>query len=615
MFLLLSFSDLDFGNDIILTEETQVQKHPREIEKLVKALQDPQITVISLAGPENSGKTVTLGLLEKRLEQEESFQRTKIIKIRSTTQVNSLWLSREIALNIQKEPRLEYDQSSYAESSLVGLLGPYDDIILILDLSLNAFSSTGKNVIDYLLKFWKKEPLSKKLRFVISTKTSLWKTSLFLQNRKSYKEIIVEPIEHHEAVQYIKSINETFSKQVARTIVKKIDCYPFYLRQIADADIENIFVCDGKEEIVRAIESRFEELHELLFDPNVEEAVSIVFDCLGEDKQALLTQVLTFANCFGLEQAQRIVHHKIDISDSLFNHLCEQGALFLRRDRTKSKIIVYHIPKIQGDILRKIVDKSEQFSEMYHRALSKHQCLYLELLVQLSNCFMGDAPSKSEELRVLEPFTPSDGVPSHQSLTIEVANERTSRVVAYFRQQHDDIIKSLLYCSHSQENYKAVVTVITQLNVYYFLTYMLCTHESLKIYRKLKREAKGQQDHESLDKLNVYIASLCIDANGQNKYLSEANSLYEASASSLRGNVYAHCIQRMGANKVMECLLLGNGEGKKTAGLEHIKKAKEVFQEKSAGKEASKVYITECTRIEEGKSSNYVIHVTFSNQQ
>ena len=600
MFLLPSFSDLPSVDDNVFPDKIQGQKDPREVKKLVTALQDPEITVISLAGPQNSGKTFTLNCLQKKLEGEESFERTKIIRIRSTTKSDGEWLSREIMFNIQKEIRSEHDHSSNAESTLVGLLDPYEEIILILDLSLNTFSSTGKNVIENLLNFQKNEQLSGKLKLVISTMTSMWKASLFLPNRKSYKEIVILPIGQEEAVDYIKEINKKFPKEVAHTIVKKIDCYPFYLRQIADTDIENIFVCNGKEEVVRAIESRFEELNELLFDPCVEEAVSTVFDCLGGDKQALLTQVLVFANCFGLEQAQRIVDHKIDISDSLFNLLCEQGALFLRRAWTKSKVIVYHIPKIQGDILRKIVDKSDQFSEMYHKALSKHQGLYLELLVQLSNCFMGDGPSKSEELRVLEPFTPADGVPSGQSLTIEDANMRTSRAVQYFRDQHDDIIKSLLYCSHSHENYRAVVDVVTQLNVYYFLTYMLCTHESLKIYRKLKRKARSQQDQESLAKLNVYIASLSIDANGQNKYLSEANSLYEASASSLQHNVYAHCIQRMWAHKMVGCSRFRNGEDQNTAGLNYINKAKEVFQENSDGKEASKVYIAECTRLMAG---------------
>ena len=590
-------------NDNVFAEAFHIQKKPCEVGKLKNALKNPQITVISLAGPQNSGKTVTLNILQQQLENDQSLARTKIIKVRSTEQVDFNWLSREIVRKIGQAPRQDSDQSSYAASGLVGLLDNHDDIVLILDLSLIALSDDGKAFIDELLGFRKKEKLAKGLRIIISTLTSLWKTSLFLQDRKSFEEITVQPIEHNEAVKYISKINESFPKQVASAIVRKIDCYPFYLRQIADADIKTIFVCDESEEIVRAVESNFEELNELLFDANVEKAVSTVFGCLSEDKKALLTQVLVFANCFGLEQAQRIVDHEIDINDSLFNPLCEQGVLFLKRDRTSSKVNLYHIPKIQGDMLRKIVSRSDQFSEMYHKALSIHQGLYLQLLVLLSNCFMGDAPSKSEELNVLEPFTPSDGVPAHQSLTIKDANERTSRAVNYFRQQHDDIMKSLLYCNRSQTNYKAVVEVITQLNVYYFLTHMMCSHESLKIYRKLKREATCQKDQESLAKLNVFIASLSIDANGQNEYLSEANSLYEPSVECLRGNVYAHCIQRMGGNMLLESRQLGDLGGQWKSGSEHISNAKDLFRESGNGKEATKVYIADCSRLFEGKSN------------
>ena len=597
-----------FGEDYedeesFFTGQTPFEKFPKEVNRIIDALKNPNITVISLAGPQKSGKTVTLTILEKKLEEiaPPPMRMTKIIKIRSTSQIDSQWLSRKVVEGIQKQSRSESDQSAFAVSNMVGLLDSYEEIVLILDISLNAFSPNGIKIIEFLLKLRKNEQLSKRLRIVISTMTSLWKTSLFLQDRKAFEEIVVQPLGYREAVEYIRELNPTFSKQVASTLVTKIDCYPFYLRQIAEADIENIFVVEGKEDTIRSIESQFEELNALLFDPDVEEAVSAVFTCLDKDKQALLTQVLTFANRFGLEQAQRIVDHKIDINDSLFNPLCEQGALFLKRNRTKSKVIVYRIPKIQGDILRTILNKNEQLSEMYHKALTKHQTLYLELLVLLSDCFMGDPPSKAEELRVLEPFTPSDGVPAHQSLTIEDANERTSRVVALFRQQHDDIMKSLLYCNISQENYKAVIDGITQLNVYYFLTYMLCSHESLKIYRKLKREAKSQQDQNSLVKLNVFIASLSIDANGQNKYLSEANSLYEASAPSLQGDVLGHCLQRIAANMLSEGLLFGNLEKKKSVIWDNVKKAKEVFEENNNQKKATEIYIVDCSRLMAGE--------------
>ena len=600
-FLDLATWDIEDEIESVFPQGSRPRKQPKEVKDLITALEDPQITVVSLAGPQNSGKTVTLNLLQKELEHHNSFQMTKTIRIRSRGQVDSKWLAREIVDKIQKVPPSEVDQGSYAERNLIGLLGSYEDLVLILDLSLIAISSNGKSIIDYLVQLRQNEKLSRKLRFVISAMTSLWNTSLFLQSRKALKEIIIQPMDYHEAVGFIRGINEAFPKQVAIAIVQKIDCYPFYLKQLAHADIENIFVRDGKEEIVRAIESQFEELNDILFDPNVEEAVSIVFNFLCDNKKALLAQVLTFANCFGLEQAQRVVDHKIDINDSLFNPLCEHGALFLKRERIQSNVLIYRIPKIQGDMLRKIVCKSDQFSDMYHRALSKHQDLYLQLLVMLSNCFMGDAPSKSEELKVLEPFTPSDGVPAYQSLTIKDANERTSRAVSCFKQQRDDVIKSLLYCNHSQENYKLVIGVLTQLNVYYFLTYMLCSHESLKIYRKLKREAKSQHDEDSLVKLNIFIASLCIDANGRNNYLSEANSLYEASAPSLRGNMYAHCMQRMGGNKLMENKVFGNFEVRKSIVSEYVDEAKRAFQEHNNGKEASKVYIAECNKLVEGE--------------
>lgn len=521
----------------------------------------------------------------------------KVIKIQSTNKIDKFWLSSKIVEEIQKEKYIEKDQSSHAIKDLVGLLQTYDSVILLLDISLNSTSPDGKGIIDELLTLRKSELLSKQVKIVVSTITSLWKTSLFLQDRKAFKEITVQPFDYKGAIEYIRERNPSFSSQVAEAIVKKIDCYPFYLRQIADADIYTIFVADGKEELIRSIETKFEELNELLFDPDVEQAVSSVFESLDVEKKALLTQVLTFAHSFGLEQAQRILDHKFEVDDCLFNSLCEQGALFLKRERAKAKVINYRIPKIQGDILRMIVSKRDQFTEMYHKALTRHQKLYLELLVLLSDCFMGEIPIKSEELRVLEPFTPSDGVPAGQSLTIQDANERVSRAVEYFRKQHDDIIKSLLYCTYTRENYQAVVDVITKLNVYYFLTYMLCPHKSLKIYRKLKREAKIQQDHKSLVKLNVFIASFRSDANGYNKYLPEANSLYEASESSLEGITHAHCIQRIGTNQLAEGVRCSKDQELIRIGGEKIRKARHIFQENDQQMHAKQVYVSDCNRL------------------
>ena len=502
------------------------EQRPSEVDLLIATLNNPEQSVISLAGPPESGKTVTLNILEKELCSKQGYEKTKILKIHSGKQEDCNWLTRAIVQEITKQPRPETNQTKYAIRHLEGLLDTdsYDEILLIIDVSLNPWTERGRNILEFVLTLRLNGKLNGKLSVVISSVRSLSKTSLFMQNRHSSKEVKMEPMTPNNAFEFLIQVNPSFSKRAAAYIVQRIECYPVFLNQVAKADLEGLFVVDSKEELLSALECQFDAFLGIFKGDDEDDALEDLFNCLDRRDQEILTQILPFKKEFNIEQAIRVVDSKVSVNESSFNALCEQGALFLTREM-KTKQITYTIPTILGDRLRNIVLKDERLREMYNKAVERHQKMYLELMVLLSNCFMGDLPDRFEEVRVLEPFTPSDGVPENLSILTNDLNERVGRVVMHFRRHWEDIKQSLIVCSNSKESYEAAVSIATRVNVYHFLTKMLRLHESREIYRQLKRRAER---NEHIARLNAIIASFSIDAHGYKRYSSESMSLYEA---------------------------------------------------------------------------------------
>ena len=557
------------------SESTKVphEQRPSEVDLLVATLNNREQCVISLAGPPESGKTVTLNILEQELCGKQGYEKTKIIKIHSGKREDCNWLTRAIVQEITKQPRPETDQTKYAIRHLKGLLDTdsYDEVLLIIDVSLNPWTERGRNILEFVLTLRLNGKLNGKLSVVISCVGSLSKTSLFLQNRHSSKEVKMEPMTYNSAFEFLIQVNPSFSKRAAAYIVQRIECYPVFLNKVAKADLEGLFVVDSKEELLSALECRFDAFLETFKGDNGDEAVEEVFNCLDRRDQEILTQILPFKEEFNIEQAIRVVDSKVSVNESSFNALCEQGALFLTREMKTAKHITYTIPTILGDRLRNIVLKDDRLRQMYNRAVERHQKMYLELVVLLSNCFMGDLPDRFEEVRVLEPFTPSDGVPENLSILTDDLSERVGRVAMHFRRHCEDIKQSLVVCSSSKESYEAAISIATRVNVYHFLTKMLRLHESREIYRQLKRRADRK---EHIARLNAIIASLSIDAHGHKRYSSESMSLYEAAHVILEkefkesaepwqhhedkggdsGDMYALCLRGLGVSSLAKGL-------------------------------------------------------------
>eukprot|EP00112_Aurelia_sp_Birch-Aquarium-sp1_P007260 Seg1790.7 transcript_id=Seg1790.7/GoldUCD/mRNA.D3Y31 product="hypothetical protein" protein_id=Seg1790.7/GoldUCD/D3Y31 len=397
---LLLNDEEDDGGITIVGESAKVahEKRPSEVDLLITTLNNREQSMISLAGPSKCGKTVTLNILEKELGGKQGYEKTKIIKIHSGKREDCNWLTRTIVQEITKQLRQEIDQTKYAIRHLSGLLDTYDEALLIVDVSLNPWTDRGRKILEFLFKLRQNEKLNEKLSVIVSCVGSLSKTSLFMQNRQSSREVKMEPLTPDDAMEFLTQVNPAFSKRAAAYIVQRIECYPVFLKQVAKADLEELFVVESKEELLRALECQFDAFLEIFKRDREDDALEELFKCLERKDQEIVAQILPFKKEFNIEQAIRVIDSKVDIKKSSFNTLCEQGALFLTREMKTTENVTYTIPTILGDRLRSIVLKDESLSQMYNKAVERHQKMYLELLVLLSNCFMGDLPDKFEEI-------------------------------------------------------------------------------------------------------------------------------------------------------------------------------------------------------------------------
>ena len=594
--------------------DTEGLRNTKEVEKILSELNDPKKFVICLVGPPKSGKTTSLNILYLKIQEGPFFESTRVVRIVADRNLKSNGLNKKIIEEITRKPQAEADHSKKAVRALHGLLENYNEIILILDLSLISLTQTGKSICECLLKLRKDTKLATKLKIIVSAVTSLKRTGLYAQNRHSSVEVVAKPLSEQEAMNFIREKDPSFSKRIANLIVSKIECFPFYLTRITERDIESAFVVDNKEDLLRSIECKFEEVEKMLYDEEVKETLEAIMGNLDVTEKRLLIQVLTFTSRFNIEQANRIVNCSDDLEDSTLNVLCEQGTLFLSRECVDFKGMVYNIPRINGYILRSFAASDDTLKISKMEALAKHQEMFINLTVLLSNYFMGLPISAGEELRVLEPFTPSDGVPVEMSLAQCSTDERVRKVVRLFRETEDDIIKSLMICSERKSMYEPAVRAATQLNVFHFLIYMLKPMLVGRIYRRMKREALNYKDIAFVAKLNVCIASMRIHINGNKKFNSEAKSLFQASLESLEElkcddsdteMLYTHCMQGMGGCLLAESLIR-DGETSMdqfNKGMDYIKNAKEMFLNLAQRNVVNKAYAADCDQLQSGNQA------------
>ncbi|XP_065051165.1 uncharacterized protein LOC135680879 isoform X2 [Rhopilema esculentum] len=578
--------EFDQNEDKVFEEEpsdTEGLRNSKEVEKILSELNDPKKFVICLVGPPKSGKITSLNILYQKIQEGPFFESTRVVRIVADRNLNSNGLNKKIIEEITRKPQAEADHSKKAARALNGLLENYNEIILILDLSLISLTQTGRSICECLLKLRKDTRLATKLKIVVSAVTSLKRTSLYAQNRHSSVEVVAKPLSEQEAMNFIREKDPSFSKRIANLIVSKIECFPFYLTRITERDIESAFVVDNKEDLLRYIECKFEEVEKMLYDEEVKETLEAIMGNLNVTEKRLLIQVLTFTSRFNIEQANRIVNCRDDLEDSTLNVFCEQGTLFLSRECVDFKGMVYNIPRVNGYILRSLTASDDTLKNSQMEALAKHQEMFLNLTVLLSNCFMGLPIGAREELRVLEPFTPSDGVPVEMSLAQCSTDKRVQRIVRLFRETEDDIIKSLMICSERKSMYEPAVRTATQLNVFHFLIYMLKPMLVGRIYRRMKREALNYKDNAFVAKLNVCIASMSIHINGNRKFSSEAKSLFQASLESLEElkcddsdteMLYTHCWRGMGV-----CLLAESLKRDGDTSMDHFNKGMEYIKD------------------------------------
>ncbi len=457
------------------------EQRPSEVQEILTALNGRNKRIISLAGHAKSGRTIILDILQRELANFRSFEQTKILRINISGLKDLNSLTRNIVEKITQQPQLEGNYRKKANKLVLDLteLDAYDDVLLILNISFVPMSKTGQSVIDFIYDLLNEEKMKNKLTIMVTTLCSLAGTKLFVGNTRHSQEVTVKPMKQEKAVKFLRDVNNDLPWHAAELICKKIECFPSLLNKIGEVDIESFFAVRGKDELLKAIDCRFGDLIEKICS-NFEgrRMLQEVFDCLDDGQKSLLAQALAFSNEFDIERASRVVQARYDISDMSFIFLCDKGVLFFMCRSTKtSQSKIYTIPTMLGRMLRSIIQDDEKLNSEFQQAEQRHQILYHSLLLFMGRCFLGDAPGKNVELKILEPFTPSDGVPAKYSLTIPDMNERVTRVNELFREHVGDIKNSVKVRSNQDGKYKAALSVVTDLNVYYMFSKFLRFHE------------------------------------------------------------------------------------------------------------------------------------------
>eukprot|EP00794_Sanderia_malayensis_P016920 gene16920-18626_t len=605
-----TFHDVDLDSRSALPSSTL-----SEVEDLKKALLNPDISIVSLAGHISSGKTIILDVLYREINKDQmAFERSKVIKIQASDQQNQSWLAMKILEKITNEVHQPHKLVNQVINSLNGIVetDAYDEVLLILDLSLIPFSSNGKEIVKFLHEVMRQMSQKRKLKICISTLCSLWNTMLFTDKVKS-REVIIRTMEEEEAVKFMVNINPALSKQVASNICRRIERVPFLLKAIAETDIKSVFAVDSKQELLKAIHCKLDELIDHVCSSFAgKKTLQAIFACLDSREKSLLAQVLTFSSEFDVKRAWHIVDSDMNITDRSFNSFCEHGALFFssrKLDNAAQSKKVYTIPAMLGQLLRAIVQDHNDLRSRFEDAEKRHQELFHNLLLYMSKCFMADLPKKNEELRMLEPFTPSDGIPENLSISIEDKDERVRRIVSLFRRHAGDIKASLKVGNNIK--YKAAVAVATNLRVHYLFSKLLSLHEALEIYRNLKRKARFMNSLDE-DKLNVFIATFKVDAFGYHWFSSEAKSLLEASIDPLSGEVsrdgssseegkeiYAYSLFKFGTCLLAKGIMSENEKRQELLkkGSQQLQSSSEFFKQKIQQQISYHAYIVDSNRI------------------
>ena len=518
----------DYINIISKPQKVPNEQRLPEVEALKVSLNDPNTRLVSLAGHINSGKTIILDIVHRELESSTGYESTKKIKVQPESQKDVNWITSQIVQIVSKQIRVEKDQSKHAIKALLDITetDAYQDVLLILDISLIPYSEMGKGIINFLYSLM--QALATRLTILVSTLWSLEDSKLFKKDRAKATEILIQSMSLDSSVNFMREVNPKLSKQVARVICQKIECIPFFLKYIAEKDLERFFVVKGKGKLLTALDCHFDEVIEDIckhFEST--ETVQDIFNCLDKEEKELLAQMLAFRSEFDVKRATKITNSNSRIRNSSFNIFCEKGALlFTSRESEEADNVLYTIPSLVGRLLRIVVKNDKELYEKFLQAEKKHQELHHGLLLYMSSCLMGDTQSKNKELRVLGPFSATDGIPEKLSLTTDDLDDKPRRVVALFNCYKEDIKNSLRVFSRSEEMYKAAVAIATDLRVFYLLSKCLEFHEILDLYRELKLKAEKCNELDS-EKLCVFIASICIHVLSYKSYSSEAKSLVE----------------------------------------------------------------------------------------
>ena len=618
LFIFFLFSDNECRREVRTTSrKRKVSNHidVPEVDQLLSHAADPDISFMSVSGAVSCGKTYILDSFCRRYIEVEGLTLAKVIKIDGNVKLSESvdWLFERI-LRALGHRIPERSIEAEAKDRLLEYVNNHDMVILVLDISvIPKHPVYGQLLLNFLHDIIQSENNTNnttgRLKLVVSALCSLIKTKLFHDLDAQAVEIVVDEIPMDSAVDFILSINSNLPRKYAELLCEHYERSPLVLKCIASSDVAKELEVppDDEIEFKKAFEINEDQLTKCLCadDENKQHIVTIL-NSIGYENRRLITQCRVFPFEFDRERANLIVDPDINVTlTSLQKFGCNGFMLLKSRRCEETGRFLFRFPKVVGELLKTVIFEDSCLRSTYNIAEQRFCELYFKLLSFLSNSFSGNDPERSDELTVLGPLTPHDGVPDSHALTQQSNETKAKLTIGLFRRHQSEIIRALKVSVRHEKLHFITLNLVTQMPILTLLNKMLLLHQQLAIYRKIKRIQHKNNVFEA--KLNVCVAYFLMYAFGFQRYCAEARSLLEGALTILekhKGKTddvdsYANCLSKLG-----RCLASEKGieEKEVMVGIGHITAGASLWSLKEDKKVSDEVLVAACRRHQGGRA-------------
>ena len=587
------------------------------VDQLLSRAADPNISFMSVSGPVSSGKTCVLDSFYRRYGEYELLRCAKVIKINENNENNPTsldWVSAQILITLGHQIP---EESKHVEAKyrLSEYISRHRMVILVFDISIiPKHPLYGQPLMRFLYDIIQSESQnSGRVKIVVSSLCSLSKTKLFDDLGEHASEVVVEEIPLESALNLIFDVNKDFPKKYAEFLCMHYERSPLVLKRIAKIDVTKVLEVppDDEVEFKKAFEIKEDQLtKDLCADDENRQHIVAILKSLGYEERRLIIQCRVFPFEFDRERASLIVDPDISVTLPALEKFGVRGLMLLKsRMCKKSNRVLFHFRKVVGELIRNVILEDNSLRRIYDTAEERFCELYFKLLSFLSNSFSGNATARSDELNVLGPLTPYDGVPDSFALTRQSKHTKAKLTIQLFRRHQPEIIRALKQCVRHEKLHCIALNLATQMPVLTLLNKMLLLHHQLAIYRRMKRISRKSKVFEA--KVNVCLAYFLMYAFGFQRYCTEARSLLEGALTTLKehkdttGDIdsYANCLSKLGRCLSSE---IDVGQEQVNIGIENITIGASLWSLKEEKTTADEVLLAACWRHLAGKIKEYV---------